>query len=204
MSAITVKHYTVEEYFDLERTRDGKSEYYRGEIFAMSGGSEAHSLIGANCIRELGNALKSRPCRVYTSDMRVKCPTGLYTYPDASIVCGKPELLGNRYDTLLNPLVIFEVLSESTEAYDRGKKFEHYASIPSLRDYVLIPQDRAIIQRFSRESDVAPWMVTIVNGLEATLELPSAEVSVLLREIYAKVEFPPADDAALSNGSPKV
>jgi Uma2 family endonuclease len=202
MSAITARRYTVEEYFELERSRDYKSEYFRGEIFAMSGGSEAHSLIASNVIRRVGLQLEERPCRVYTSDMRVKCQTGLYTYPDASIVCGKPELLGSRNDTLLNPLVIFEVLSETTEAYDRGKKFEHYMSIPSLRDYVLIPQDRPIVTRVSRDAEHALWTVTVASGLESLLELPSAVVSVPLRDIYAKIEFPPADEPSPINGTP--
>src|SRR5689334_9921855 len=115
MSAVTARRYTLEEYFDLERSRDFKSEYYRGEIFAMAGGSVPHSRIASNLIRRVGLALEGGSCEVFTSDMQVKCPTGLYTYPDASIVCGRPELDLMRKDILLNPRVLFEVLSPSTE-----------------------------------------------------------------------------------------
>lgn len=203
MSAITARRYTLEEYFDLERSRDFKSEYYRGEIFAMSGGSFWHSRIGANVLKVLGVRLDAGPCQPCNSDMKIRCETGLYTYPDASVVCGDPHFEGSRSDVLLNPRVLFEVLSPSTEAYDRGKKYEHYMTIPSLRDYVLIPQDRPCVSRISRSSDDSPWTISIFEGLSAFLEIPSIGITIPLAEIYAKVEFPPETPSSGSNGIPE-
>lgn len=193
MSAVSRHRHTVAEYLALERTRDFRSEYYRGEMFAMVGGSMAHRLIAANFIRELGNVLKHRPCRVFTTDMRVECPSGLFTYSDVSVVCGEPQLRDDHHDTLQNPLLIAEVLSESTEAYDRGRKFELYRSIPSLRDYLLIPQDRACIQRFSRPDTESHWTVNVIDGIEASLPIPSLAVTVPMVEIYAKADLPAAE-----------
>lgn len=193
MSAVPRHRYTVAEYLALERARDFRSEFYRGEMFAMVGGSMAHSLIAANLIGELRNALKHRPCRVFTTDMRIECPSGLFTYPDVSVVCGEPQLRDDHRDTLQNPLLIAEVLSESTEAYDRGRKFELYRSIPSLLDYLLVPQDRACIQRFSRPGADSPWMVTVIDGLEAVIPIPSLAVTLPMAEIYAKVDLPSAE-----------
>lgn len=193
MSALTATRFTVEQYFALEAAGDVKHEFFRGEIFAMSGGSEPHALVGANCIRELGNALKGRPCRVYTSDMRVKCPTGLYTYPDVSALCGSPEFEPDRNDVIRNPSVLFEVLSPSTAGYDRFREFFHYSTIPTLRDYVLVDQDSPCIQRFSRGGPNDPWTLAFITGLDSSLELPSLGVSIPLTEIYANVALKPND-----------
>ena len=130
---------TPEDYLALERSADFKSEYFDGEIFAMTGASEPHNTIVANTLSEIRQQLKKRPCKVYANDMRVKVdPTGLYTYPDVVVVCGKARLEDAHLDTLLNPTLIVEVLSDSTEAYDRGRKFEHYRKLESLAEYVLI------------------------------------------------------------------
>ncbi|MCC7420089.1 MAG: Uma2 family endonuclease [Planctomycetaceae bacterium] len=193
MSAVPVPHYTLEEYFERERTSSIKHEYYCGQIFAMAGGSETHALVSGNCIRELGNSLKGRSCRVYTSDMRIKCATGLYTYPDVSAVCGPPEMEPRRNDVLCNASVVFEIVSPSSEAYDRGDKFEHYRALPSLRDYVVVSLRRPTIQRFSRSSSEAQWTLTFISGLDASLEIPSLGVKIPLAEIFANVEFPPED-----------
>src|ERR1044071_3578846 len=130
---------TEEEYLRLERAAEFKSEYFDGELFAMAGGTRAHSLISANLTGELRAVLKNTKWVTYNADLRIKTEaTGLYTYPDVSIVCGEQRFLDNEQDTLLNPTVVVEVLSDSTEAYDRGKKFEHYRQVPSLREYLLV------------------------------------------------------------------
>ena len=151
MSAIPKPSLTPQEYLARERRATEKSEYYRGEIFAMAGASFEHSLIKDNLARESGNQLKDKPCRVITSDLRIKVnATGLYTYPDAVIVCDEPKFEDAQVDTLLNPRVIVEVLSDSTEKYDRGGKFAHYRQIPSLQEYVLVAQDRALNRQSPR------------------------------------------------------
>lgn len=151
MSSATKPHFTPQEYLTLERKSPTRNEYFRGEIFAMAGASREHSLIGANITREVGNQILDRPCESYSNDMRVRVDaTGLYTYPDVVVVCGEPEFQDREVDTLLNPTVIFEVLSESTEAYDRGVKFGHYRKIPSLREYVMVSQDRMLVERYTR------------------------------------------------------
>ena len=180
---------TPEDYLALERSADFKSEYFDGEIFAMTGASEPHNLIVINTIRELSAQLKKRPCKVYANDMRVKVsPTGLYTYPDVVVVCGKEQFEDARLDTLLNPTLIIEVLSDSTEAYDRGRKFEHYRHLDSLVEYVLIAQQRPHIESYRRQPD-QQWLLTECSGLEATLRLQSIDCDLALAEIYAKVEL---------------
>lgn len=195
MSSAAVKKFTVAEYLALERSSETKHEYFAGEIFAMSGGSESHSLICGNLVRELGNQLTDRPCRVYTSDMRVKTLVGLYTYPDVAIVCDKPILEDDR-NSLLNPLVICEVLSPTTEGYDRGKKFQYYRSLPSLREYILVCQDRVLVEHFARQPATGQWVLTAVDSLDGFVEFPALGTRVALQEIYAKVEFPPAVSVA--------
>src|SRR5258707_11211141 len=139
MSAAPQKRYTPQEYLALERAAPFKSEYYRGEIFAMAGATRQHCRIGANLVARVDEQLRSTPCEAFGSDLRVRVlPTGLYTYPDVTVACGELEFEDRAGDTLLNPKAIFEVLSESTEAYDRGKKFDHYRHIPSLTEYVLV------------------------------------------------------------------
>jgi Uma2 family endonuclease len=191
MSTVPVRRYTPEEYLALERAAEHKSEYYRGEIFAMAGAREPHNRLVSNLVRHLGNSLEGRSCSVYPSDMRVKCPTGLYTYPDVVIVCEKPKLEDDYGDNLLNPLAIFEILSPSTEAYDRGKKFEHYRSLSSLREYVLVSQDRAAIERFVRPNGTGDWTWVVLTELDDTLTLNSCGATVRLKDIYAGIEFPP-------------
>lgn len=193
MSTVLVQRYTPEEYLERERAAGHKSEYYRGEIFAMAGASLAHNLIVKNLIRRLDEALEARDCVVLPSDMRVKCPTGLYTYPDVSIVCGEREFDDDRRDTLLNPRVLFEVLSPSTEAYDRGRKSEHYRTLPSLQEYVLVAQDRISVTKF-RRPDGEPWTWSVQTDPGESLMLGSCGATVKIADIYAGVEFPPATD----------
>ncbi|NUQ62714.1 MAG: Uma2 family endonuclease [Pirellulales bacterium] len=189
MTTVPKRHLTPEEYLAKERKAEFKSEYYDGEMFAMSGASREHNLIAGNVNGEARNQLRDRPCEVYQSDMRVKVSrTGLYTYPDVVIVCGEPRFEDAEVDTLLNPTVVFEVLSKSTEGYDRGTKSEHYRRIPSLREYVLIAQDRCHVERFSRQPDNR-WLLWESEDLEAILDLPSVGCEMKLSDIYAKVEL---------------
>ena len=178
------------DYLVIERNAEFKSEYFNGEMFAMSGASEAHNIIVLNVGAEIRQHLKKRPCKVYANDMRVKIsPTGLYTYPDLVVVCGQARFDDAHFDTLLNPTLIIEVLSDSTEAYDRGRKFEHYRSLDSLAEYVLIAQDRPQVESYRRQPD-QHWLLTESHGIESTLRLRSIDGDLALAEVYDKVEFP--------------
>jgi len=191
MSAQPQPYYTLEEYLALERAAEYKSEYLDGEIFAMSGASERHNDIVTNIVWQIRSAFRGRPCRVWGNDMRVRVTTaGLYTYPDVVVVCGAREFADDQRDTLLNPTVIFEILSPSTEGYDRGKKFAHYARLPSLTDYVLVAQEEVRVEHFQRQGD--SWLLTAFTSLDETLGLASLASDLPLNLIYENVEFSPA------------
>jgi Uma2 family endonuclease len=179
---------TPDEYLTFERASEVKHEYYAGEIFAMTGASENHNLIVANTIAILHAQLRQRPCKMYPSDMRVRTRSGiLYTYPDITVVCGTAEFEDKEVDTLLNPMVIIEVHSPSTEAYDRGKKFQHYRTIPSLQEYLLIAQDSPQIEHYTLRN--TEWVLTDANTLDAVITLPSIECMLQLSDVYEKVSF---------------
>ena len=166
-----------------------RNEYYNGEIFAMSGASREHNLIAGNLFRDIGNQLENRPCETYMNDMRVWIEaTGLYTYPDVTVVCGEPRFQDREVDTLLNPAVIVEVLSPTTEAYDRGDKFRHYRRIDSLREFVLISQDRMMVERYTRQGN--DWVLSDLTDPDQVLKLESIGCQVPLGRIYAKIKFP--------------
>jgi Uma2 family endonuclease len=189
MSTVPKHFITPEEYLHRERQAEHRSEYYRGEMFAMAGASANHNLIVLNTGSHLREQLKSKPCRVYPSDLKLRVEaTGLFTYPDLSIVCGEPRLESDHGDVFLNPVVLVEVLSDSTEAYDRGKKFEHYRTIPSLKHYVLITQDRHSIDCFTR-SNGEGWNLTSCQGLSGKITLEAIECELLSSEVYDKVVF---------------
>jgi Uma2 family endonuclease len=184
-----IAYLTPEDYLAIERQAQYKSEYFDGEMFAMSGASPEHNQIAVNIVAEIHTQLKKRPCRVFMSDMRVKVsPTGLYTYPDVVAFCDPPRFDDQQKDTLLNPNVIIEVLSDSTEAYDRGKKFQHYRTLESLQEYLLIAQDKCQIEHYIRQSN-NQWLLLEINKIEATIDLPSIKCSLALSDIYDKVEF---------------
>jgi Uma2 family endonuclease len=187
MSAVlNPTHYTTEEYLALERSASSKSEFHDGEIYAMTGASRKHNLITVNIARELSVQLKKRPCEAYMNDMRVKAVQARsYHYPDIVVVCGKPQFEDAFVDTLLNPTMLIEVLSPSTEAYDRGGKFAHYRKIASLQEYLLVTQDQASIERYVRQGEV--WILTEALGLEASMPLESIGCILSLREVYDKV-----------------
>jgi Uma2 family endonuclease len=180
---------TPEQYLEIERKAEHKSEYLDGEMYAMSGGSASHCLIAMNIGRQLGNQLEDRPCAVFNSDLRVLAEsTGLYCYPDVSVVCGEPRLLDGGNDTLLNPSVIIEVLSPSTEGYDRGVKFEHYQAIPSLREYVLVASTRQHMDLFTREPD-GTWRLSVAAAAGDKLTLTSINCTLTMEQVYAKVDL---------------
>ncbi len=185
-------HISETEYLRLERESETRSEYFQGEVFAMAGGSPEHSVIATNIAREVSAALKASKCVTYNADLRVKVEkTGLLTYPDLSVVCGEPKFLPEDRHTLLNPTVLVEVVSESTEAYDRGKTFEHYRQISSLQEYLLVSQTEPRIEQFIRQPN-GDWTLREASGVKAELRLPSLEIVLKLSEVFAKVTFPPS------------
>jgi Uma2 family endonuclease len=186
MSTAAKTRYTPEQYLALERKAEFKSEYCDGVITAMSGASRPHGLISLNLGGELRAQLKGRPCEAFVGDMRVRFGTSpRYTYPDIVVACGDPRFEDDELDTLLNPTVIVEVLSPSTESYDRGRKFELYRRIASLREYVLVAQDRVLVERFTRQGE--GWVLTEFRSRKDVLGLDSIDCQVPLAEIYDKV-----------------
>ena len=192
MSTQSKPYLTPEQYLEIERKAEFKSEYYQGAMFAMSGARLSHIRIVSNIMRELGQQLRGRDCEPLSSDMRVCVkPVGLYTYPDIVVVCGKPKFIDDTFDTLLNPTVIIEVLSDSTEAYDRGKKFELYRPLESLSEYIVIASRRVSIERFARQPDGA-WSFTAKTDVAETIDLNSVDCHLLLSDLYDRVEFEPS------------
>lgn len=173
------------EYLAFERASEMKHELFDGEIFAMSGASREHNLIVANLIYLLGGELRRRPCEHYPPEMRVKSAPGRYVYPDVSALCVEPRFEDDQFDTLLNPQLVIEVLSDSTEKYDRGKKFDAYRSIASLKDYVLVSQSEVLVEHFSRRDD-GSWLLHVLREGDR-LELPGVGCAIDLNEIYLKV-----------------
>jgi len=187
----TSRRLTEAEYLEIERAAECKSEFFDGEVFAMAGGTLQHSLIGTNVTREFGNRLGNNRCVAFNADLRIKIEaTGLLTYPDLSVICGPPQFAERLDDTVVNPTVLVEVLSNSTEAYDRGRKFEHYRQIPTLQEYLLVSQTEPRIEQFVRESD-GRWVLNEAVGMEKKVELPSLKITISLSEIFAKVNFVP-------------
>lgn len=181
--------FTPAEYLAMEGAADYKSEYYEGEIFAMTGGTADHSTVAVNLTSELWQFLASQPCRVFNSDMRLHIQkSGLYTYPDVMVVCGKLKFVERRDDTLANPLLIAEVLSKSTRDYDRGTKFEFYKGIDTLREYVLIESESPRVECYRRGAG-DQWIIEAYAGLDAVAHLESLGYDLPLRQIYHKVSW---------------
>jgi Uma2 family endonuclease len=196
MSSVPKLRFTLEQYLALERQAEYKSEFLDGEIFAMAGARREHNLIVSNVLASLHGQLRGRPCETYPSDMRVKvAATGLCTYPDVVVVCGEPRFEDENGDTLLNPTLLVEVLSRTTEAYDRGEKFAHYRLLESLAEYVLIAQDRCRVERFTRQPD-GQWLLSEARDLGAAMALPSIGSQLALAEVYERVKLPAEPRAA--------
>ncbi len=199
MSAIPKRKLTEAEYLEIERAAEFKSEFYDGvmypmqgpaEVVGMAGATRDHNKIKENVARALGNALEGGPCETLSSDMRVKVrATGLQAYPDVVVYCGPAEYLDNeKQDTLLNPTLIVEVLSESTERYDRTTKFKHYRRIPSLREYVMVAQDQAFIERYVRQEN-GRWLLTEYDDPTAALDLECLSIEIPVAAVYRGVEL---------------
>ena len=180
---------TPESYLVSERRAKYKSEYIHGEVLAMSGASRAHNLITVDITTELNIQLRRQGCEIYSGDMRVRTSsTGSYFYPDAVVVCDKPRFEDNVFDTLLNPILVVEVLSPSTEVYDKGEKFAHYQELASLREYLLVSQDRIHVEHFRLIE--TQWTGKALHTPEDVLLLNSIECKLPLRDIYTRVTFP--------------
>ncbi len=200
MSAQPQPHLTPEQYLELDRASEFRNEYYNGRMYpmgdapsAMAGGTYRHSKLTHSLGRRLGNALEGRPCEVSGSDIRVcTTPDGLYTYPDIVVVCGEPKFADGRRDTLLNPTLVIEVLSPSTEGYDRGFKSAQYRTVESLDEYALVSQTEPRVEVFRRQPG-GHWLLSEFVGLEAACHFDSVGASVALAEIYDKVAFDAAE-----------
>jgi Uma2 family endonuclease len=188
MDNLARKTFTESEYLELERNADFKSEYYNGEIFAMAGATLIHNKIVSNLIFLFNQFLKDKPCDVYPSDLRLQVEkSGLYTYPDITIVCGKTELLDNKFDTLKNPTILIEVLSDSTEKYDRGQKFSFYREIPSLKEYILVSSKTMKIEKFKRLEDGN--YLYIESNEHQPFPIDSIDMNLNLEDVYNKIDW---------------
>jgi len=189
MPAMPKIRYTPEEYLAMEREAPFKSEYHAGEIFAMAGASEEHNMLTVNLTIALGSRLRGGPCRPFAADMRVRIGSAdLYAYPDVVVVCGERRFADEQRDVLLNPAVIVEVLSRTTEEYDRGDKFTGYQHLESLQEYLLVAQDRPRVEQYTRQPD-GGWLAVEATGREAAIHLPSLGVDLPLDEVYDGVSF---------------
>ena len=187
MSQQIIPYITPDEYLRLERQSEHKSEYVNGEIFAMTGASRKHNLVAGNIFRELSQQLKDRQCEAYVGDMRVKvATTGLYTYPDVVVVCGEPKFEDAYVDTLLNPTLLVEVLSQSTERYDRIAKSSYYRTLDSLAEHLLMAQDEVRLEQYAKQAN-GQWLLFECSTLDKVVELPSIGCALALREVYDKV-----------------
>lgn len=180
---------SVEEFLAMEEKSDIKHEYYKGEIFAFAGASINHNQIISNLSALFHNAFKNSKCRGFSNDLRVRVQEkDFFTYPDILVICGKPEFFNNRTDTVTNPVLIIEALSDSTKNYDRGEKFEFYRSIPSLKDYILVDQYKIHLEHFSKTSK-NKWALTEYFEKSDALTIPDINVNILLEDIYDRVDF---------------
>lgn len=189
MEAAEKKKYTQGEYLEMERKALDKSEYYQGDVFAISGASRTHNIISLNLATFLNTQLKGKGCRPYSNDMRIHIPEStLYTYPDLVVVCGDEKFLDNEFDTLLNPTFIAEVLSSSTMDYDRGKKFQFYRSIPTLKEYWTISSLEYRLEKYVKNNDNTWTFAETVNPIDQVL-IATLQVTVPLADLYEGVKF---------------
>jgi Uma2 family endonuclease len=180
---------TPEEYLAFERAAEYKNEYFDGEIYAMTGASRRHNLIAGNIFTALNNQLRDKPCEAYMSDMRVRTPAAnVYTYPDVVVACGDPTFEDVELDTLLDPVLIVEVLSKSTASYDRRVKFGYYRTLPSLDEYLLVAQGEYHIAQHTKQAD-GRWLLADIRGANGRVELPSVGCDLSLLDVYQKVEM---------------
>jgi Uma2 family endonuclease len=187
MENLARKLLSSDEYFQMEENSEIKHEFYRGDVFAMAGAKRKHNIVVSNLIITIGSSFKNRPCVVYPSDMRVRVEEGRhYTYPDLSLVCGRSEFSDSKQTTLINPQVIIEVLSDSTENYDRGKKFQAYRTIPSLQSYILVGSESPLIELFSKLPNNT-WVLS--DAIENRIFIPSLDLTLSLSDVYDKINW---------------
>ncbi|MBC7937410.1 MAG: Uma2 family endonuclease [Rhizobacter sp.] len=180
---------TAEEYLEQERGAFEKHEYYQGEVFAMSGTSLEHVIIARNLTIAIGNKLQGKSCQPYGSGLCTHIPPNiLYAYPDLSIICGKPELTDNHFDTATNPTVIIEILSPATRNYDMGIKFKLYRDIPTLKEYILIDSENMYVEKHTRQPDNT-WLLSEIKNINEQLNIESVQISIALTAIYDGISF---------------
>jgi Uma2 family endonuclease len=197
MSSQRATFISPEEYLAQERLAERKSEYFRGEVFAMSGASRRHVRIVTNLVSTIWPRVKGRACEVYANDLRLRVtPAGLYTYPDVMVVCGNPQFADDQKDTLVNPVLIIEVLSDSTRTYDTGRKFQHYRALPSLAEYLTIEQDEPRIAHWTRQRE-NHWDFVEFDNLAQSTQLTSIGCSLALAEVYDRIEWPDPSSPSL-------
>ena len=185
---------SVEEYLAFERAADNKHEYDDGEIIAFAGASRQHNLVGGNTFRHLGNQLEGRPCEVYMTEMLVRIATTKYVYPDVVVVCDEPEFADEEFDILLNPTVIIEVLSPTTESRDRGDKLQYYGALERVKDYLLVAQDRIRVDHYVKQSP-SEWNLRVYTEAGDKIEIASIGCKLSVAAVYARVNFPPSPSA---------
>lgn len=186
MSSLPNYYLSPEEYLAIERQAEYKSEYVDGVMYAMAGGSERHNLIAGNLVTELNIQLRKVACKVYPSDLKVRVPNSKrFFYPDVSVVCGEVRFADDEKDVVLNPILVVEVLSDSTAAFDRGKKFQSYQQIETLQEYLLVSQDEHVVEHYLRQEN-GHWLYTKVSGLEELIVLPTLKSQLALSDIYSK------------------
>ncbi len=188
MSALLKPIYNADEYLALEESAEYRSQFYDGDIFAMAGASRKHNIAAGNIYANLHFQLRNRPCEIYQNDMRVKVSENFYTYLDIVIVCGEPQIEREHGENLLNPIVLIEVLSPSTEKFDRGEKARLYRLMPSLKEYVLVSQDKSYIEHFVRQEN-GGWLLTEIAKMTEVLPLPTISCELNLSDIYARIDF---------------
>ena len=189
MGRAELNYISQEEYLDAERLATNKHEYYKGEIFAISGARIAHNMIFKNTFVDIANKLKGKKCQPFGSDLRIHIPSNtLYTYPDISIICGEIDTLDDTFDTATNPSVIIEILSESTRNYDKGGKFTLYRAIESLQEYILIDSESVMVEKFIRNADNS-WQLTEYITLEQKFSIATLAIELQLADIYNNVKL---------------
>jgi Uma2 family endonuclease len=190
MSSAPKRILTEQEYLEIERAADFKSEFYNGEMFRMQGATRQHVVVSGNIFAELHLFFKESPCEVYANDMRLRVKSsGLYTYPDVMATCEKPEFAENEFDNFTNPQVIFEVLSKSTEKYDRTFKLDRYQKLPSLKSYLLVAQDEPRVEQYARSAN-GEWIYSSAHEWTDSLTIKCIDYELKLSEVYARIEFP--------------
>ena len=188
---VSVEEISVQDYLESERTSDVKHEYDGGTLIPLSGASYFHTLICSNIIRVLGNAFLTETLTVHSADLRIAVQgSQKYYYPDVVLLEAEPEFTDDHFDTVKNPYIIFEVLSESTERYDRGEKFQAYRTLESLHAYVLVAQDKPLVEVFSKDAKTGQWVLSEAHGAGSSIQLPNLEEKLALSDIYTKVKFP--------------